>query len=214
MKNFLSALMFLSFFQTPFASGSDIELGIPGHGGTGCPAGSASVTLSPDSKAISIIFDEFIVEAGGNSGKTVARKNCNLAIPIKVPGGFSVSIVDIDYRGYVSLPSRSEARFTAEYFFAGQRGPVYQKRFVGQTDEDFLLSNRLGLQANIWSPCGQSVNLRVNASMLVRTNSQRADSIAMVDSADVSAGLVYHFKYRRCGGEYEEDDNGFSDGWN
>src|SRR5210317_1389202 len=97
-------LLFLSFA----VYADDIFLGVPGYGGNGCPAGSASVTLSPDAKSLSIIFDEFITET--NRRKPIDRKSCNLAIPVHVPQGLSVSIIDIDYRGFVSLPSRSFAR--------------------------------------------------------------------------------------------------------
>ncbi|HZY67241.1 MAG TPA: DUF4360 domain-containing protein, partial [Devosia sp.] len=82
----------------------DIALGEPGYGGTGCPDGSASVTLSPDAKSLSILFDEYYVEAGGSTNKSLDRKSCNIAIPVHVPQGLSVSILNIDYRGYNSLP--------------------------------------------------------------------------------------------------------------
>src|SRR5262249_52788568 len=60
----------------------DIYLGIPSYGGTGCPAGTASVTLSPDAKALSILFDTYVAEVGGTSGKTLDRKSCNVAVPV------------------------------------------------------------------------------------------------------------------------------------
>ena len=66
------------------ADSDDIRLGRPGYGGNGCPAGSASATLSPDRKALSIIFDEFMVEAGGSTRRKVSRKSCNIAIPVHV----------------------------------------------------------------------------------------------------------------------------------
>jgi len=192
----LSAIVAVALMGTVKAD--DIQLGHPGYGGNGCPSGSASVTLSPDNKALSIIFDEFIVEAGGFSGKRIARKSCNIAIPVHVPQGFSVSIVDVDYRGYNSLPRGAMSRFSAEYFFAGRRGPKYRKTFRGSLDDDFTLSNQLGLVANTWSACGQDVNLRVNTSMMVRTNRGRTEALSTVDSADFNAGLVYHLQWRRC----------------
>ena len=180
------------------AQADDIQLGYPGYGGNGCPSGSASVTLSPDNKALSILFDEFQVEAGGFSGRRVARKSCNIAIPVHVPQGMSVSIIEADYRGFNSIPRGGMSRFSAEYFFAGKRGPRYRKTFRGGIDDDYTLSNTLALSALTWSPCGQSVNLRVNTSMMVRTNRMGDDALSTVDSADFNAGLVYHLKWRRC----------------
>ncbi len=176
---------------------NDIELGDPAYGGTGCPAGSASAALSEDKKSLSIIFDQFVVEAPAASN-VPARKNCNIAIPVHVPQGYSVSVVDVDYRGYVSLPSQADARLTAEYFLAGYRGPTYSKLFIGRTDTDYVFNNEIGIQAQVWSPCGADTILRVNASMLVRNKSYRDAALATVDTADFRAGIKYKFQWRRC----------------
>ena len=143
------------------------------------------------------IFDQFISEAGPRS-KSIDRKSCNVAIPVHVPSGFSISIISADYRGFVSLPRNATAKLQAEYFFAGMQGPRYIKDFNGRTDNDYTFTNQLGVQAMVWSPCGADVNLRVNASMQVRNTNRSLDAIATVDSADISAGLVYHIQMRRC----------------
>lgn len=194
-------LALTSMLSTGAANANGITLGEPGYGGSGCPAGSASVTLSPDSTSLSIIFDEYMVEAGGDTRKRIARKNCSIAIPVNVPQGFSVSIIDVDYRGYVSLPRGAQARFSAEYFFAGRRGPRFVKSFRGYTDDDYLISNKLGVHATVWSACGADVNLRVNSSMLVRTNRRKEEALATVDSADFASGIVYQLQWKTCGND-------------
>ena len=72
MKTLLSAAL-LSLSVVSFAQ-DDIALGVPGYGGNGCPAGSASVTLSPDAKSLSInIFvvmtDEHNAVAAGDAAE-------------------------------------------------------------------------------------------------------------------------------------------------
>lgn len=175
-----------------------IQLGYPAYGGNGCPSGTASATLSPDGKSLSVIFDQFIAEAGPASGRTLDRKSCNIAVPVHVPNGFSISIIAVDYRGYVGLPAGANARMQAEYFFAGMRGPVFTQDFQGRTDRDYVFNNTLGIQAMVWSPCGADVNLRVNASMMVRNSSRLSDAMATVDSADFNAGIIYQIQMRRC----------------
>jgi hypothetical protein len=177
-----------------YAQSDDIELGRPGYGGNGCPGGSASVTLSPDKKSLSIIFDDFIVETSNR--RKVARKSCNIAIPVHVPQGYAVSIIEADFRGFISLPRRGEARFSSEYFFAGQRGPRYTKRFRGEFDDEYLIGNTIGVESLVWSKCGADVNLRVNSSLMVRT--RRGEGLATLDSADFNAGIVYHVQWKRC----------------
>jgi Domain of unknown function (DUF4360) len=177
-----SATLLLVSSGQAFAGGVAIQGA--GYGGNGCPSGSASVNVSPDGQELSILFDKF------KADKNTRRASCNLTIPIKVPQGFQISLYDADYRGYVA--PRTTANLRSEYFFAGQRGPVFQRTFRGETD--YNVRDRLETMANVWSACGDSVNMRVNSSM----TASGAGS-ASVDSFDLShKGLVYHIKYRNC----------------
>ena len=92
----IAALLISGSFASLSYAQDDIALGNPGYGGTGCPDGTASVTLSPDQKSLSILFDVFVVEAGGATNKSFDRKVCNVAIPVHVPQGISVSVHAID----------------------------------------------------------------------------------------------------------------------
>lgn len=194
MKKILVSFAIAMLSLPSFAD--DIRLGNPAYNGTGCPSGSASVALSPDFKSLSILFSQFMVQAGGTSGRTLERKNCDVAVPVHVPNGLSVSVINIDYRGFHSLPAGSMAQFNAEYFFAGARGPSYSKFFMGPYADNYVLRNSLTGAAVSWSPCGQDVNLRATASMFVR--SSRAEALSTVDSADIKAGLIYSLQFRRC----------------
>ena len=198
MKKILAIAALLigsSFAGTAFAD--DIALGEPGYGGTGCPDGSASVTLSPDAKSLSILFDEYYVEAGGATNKSLDRKSCNIAIPVHVPQGLSVSILTIDYRGFNSLPSGARSVFNVEYFFAGQRGPRFSKTFRGELDQDYLITHKLPATALVWSACGADVNLRTNSSIRVQTR-QNKEALATVDSEDINAAIKYQLQWKRC----------------
>ncbi|MBL7688296.1 MAG: DUF4360 domain-containing protein [Bdellovibrionaceae bacterium] len=186
----------LSVVTSTTAMAADIQLGMPGYGGTGCPANSASVTLAPDQKSLSILFDQYVVEAG--NGRTMDRKSCNIAIPVRVPQGYSISVFQIDYRGFNSLPAGARSQFNVEYFFAGSRGVRQTKSFFGPASNLYELTDHLTAEALVWTPCGADTNLRVNTSMLVQSNRRQEQAMATVDSADVTAGLVYHIAWRTC----------------
>lgn len=189
-------MLFWGALASPMAYADDISLGTPGYGGTGCPAGSASVTLSPDHKSLTLIFDSFQVEA--NSFRKLGRKSCNIAIPVHIPQGYSVSIIEADYRGFNALPAGAESQFSSEYFFAGTRGPKVTRKFHGPLDSDYLVESDVIVSALVWSACGADVNLRVNSSLYVKTNNFGDDALATVDSADFKAGILYQLKWRRC----------------
>ena len=198
MKMLLTGAVALSALAAAMpASADDIALGIPGYGGSGCPAGSVSTTLSPDGKSLSLIFDQYEVSAGGSTGRSFDRKSCNVAIPVHVPNGYSISVFSVDYRGFNHLARGATSQFNVEYFFAGGRGPAFRRSFWGDLEGDYFINNQLVAESLVWSPCGQSVNLRTNASLRVNTVANREAS-ATIDSQDVNAAIVYHVKMRRC----------------
>lgn len=193
----IAVLALTGSFATLAHAQNDIALGIPGYGGTGCPGGSVSATLSPDAKSLSLLFDAYIVEAGGDTGKTFDRKSCNVAIPVHVPQGLAVSILAIDYRGYNNVPAGARSQFNVEYFFAGTRGPTFRRTFNGPKDEDYLIRNELTARSLVWSACGADVNLRTNSSIRVSTTGNK-QALATVDSEDVSAAIIYQLQWKQC----------------
>lgn len=191
-------LMFFVVLSSSYAMADDIYLGQPAYGGNGCPQGTASAVLSPDRKTLSVLFDNYQATAGRGTGRTLDRKSCNLAVPVHVPQGLSVSLFQMDYRGFNDLPRGGSSRFSVEYFFAGQRGPSTAKDFYGSLNDEYLITNQVAATALVWSPCGADTNLRINSSMQVRTNSANEQAMATVDSADIRSGIVYHVQWRRC----------------
>jgi hypothetical protein len=193
----LAAVALFSGFAGATHAEEPITLGEPGYGGTGCPGGSVSATLSPDATSLSLLFDSYQVEAGGETGKKFDRKSCNIAIPVHVPQGISISILSIDYRGFNQFEAGSDSTFSVEYFFAGLRGPTFTKTFKGPQGEDYLIHNELTAQTIVWSKCGTDVNLRTNSSIRVNTKNNK-QALATVDSEDVSAAIVYQLQWKQC----------------
>ncbi len=179
------------------AYADDIALGDPSYGGTGCPDGTASATLSPDAKSLSILFDAYFAEAGGSTNKSFDRKSCNIAIPVHVPQGLSISVLAIDFRGYNNIPTGGKTTFNVEYFFAGVKGPSYTKNFNGPVDDEYLIQNQLTASAMVWSACGADVNLRTNSAIRVQTK-QNKEALATVDTQDVKAGIIYQLQWKQC----------------
>jgi len=76
MSSLLKAALLVSTLATTIVHADDISIGMPAYGGNGCPAGTASAVLSPDAKSLSLIFDQFIVEAGGGN-RSLERNSCS-----------------------------------------------------------------------------------------------------------------------------------------
>jgi len=183
---------------TAFAQdANDIYLGEPDYGGSGCPDGTVSTILSDDAQSLSVLFDEYIAETDGKRRR--ARSSCNIAVPVHVPQGWSVSLIGIDYRGYAEIPNKGKGVFSVEYFFAGHKGPKYSKTFKGGYEDDFMIDNDLLVGALVWSKCGTDVILRANTSL--RTQKRKTtdwEAYMALDSADFDAGILYKLQWRSC----------------
>ncbi|BAZ41954.1 hypothetical protein NIES4101_79220 [Calothrix sp. NIES-4101] len=131
------------------------------YGGSGCPGGTASISFSPNGQKLTIRFNQFI--ARGNKPNE-SRKNCNLTIPVRVPKGYQVSLNNASYRGNVA--PRTTGKLRAEYFFAGQPGSIFSRAFTGK--REYNVRDSLRNKTNVWSRCGDSVNMRVNSSMIAQ----------------------------------------------
>jgi hypothetical protein len=181
------------------AQNPGITLGLPVAAGSGCPPGSVEATVSPDGTTVSVLFSQYIVEAGQGTGVSFARKNCSVRIPVNVPQGISISLVAVDFRGFNGLPPGARSTFAVEYFFASARGPTFTRPFTGPLFDNYVIHNELGLYS--WtSQCGQSPILATNSNMSViaagGANGQYA--MATVDSEDVGVSLIYQLSWRRC----------------
>ena len=170
-----------------------------GYAGNGCIAGSADVLLASDKKSATVAFDDYIVEAGGDGQRTFGRKKCDLSFGLKVPEGYSVALLNAEYRGFTDLPRGARATFTRDYFFAGSRGPRMKKSFRGEQSDDFYIADNLGIMSRVYSKCGADVILRSKTAATVKTKRGR-EAMMAVDSVDISSKTIfrYNFSWRKC----------------
>lgn len=199
MNAFKSVIVLAAVILSTAAAQAQISLGQPAYGGTGCPAGTASATLTPDGSILSILFDQFVAEAGNTNGRQIDRQSCNVRIPVNVGQGYQVALLAFDYRGYVAVPWGGQAVFDANYAYVGQQNPVrFSKTFRGGVNQNYSVTNELISTTQVWSACGAQVMLSVNANVRAIAPSSMQQTMITVDSVDVTAGLLYKVQWRRC----------------
>ena len=199
MKKLLAVCLLTFVSSTPAWAGNpnDISLGTPGYGGTGCPQGTVTAVLSPDAKSLSVLFDQYFTQTG--RGVKLGRASCNVAVPVHVPQGLSVSLVAVDYRGFADIPQGGTGNFSVEYFFAGMKGPSRSVNFPGNYADNFTVSDTLQVGAIVWSACGEDVILRSNSNIrATKKGNFGDDAYIAVDSADFNAGIIYKLQWKHC----------------
>jgi hypothetical protein len=195
-----SLLTFAALLLSVAAANAQISLGSPVYGGTGCPAGSASVSLTEDQQTLSILFDSFVVQAPTVQNAMFDRKSCNLRIPVRVGPGYQVALIAFDYNGFAAIPSGGRGNFEARYAYVGQMRPAIFRKSFGAQIGNYSLKNELISTSVDWTPCstGKDLMMVVDANILAQTNARRDSAQLSIDSVDVSTGLLYKYQIRRC----------------
>ena len=183
---FLGAMAFLTIAAAQSASAAPnpntVYFADPAYGGSGCPQGTASYSLTPDGQILTMLFDSYFADP--------VRKTCNISIPVHVPNGFQVSTISADYRGF----AQGKGELKRSYFFAGDTGPSFTDVLGTPSGLTYLKSDNLIATSNSWSRCGQDVNLRINSAVRGLTR----NSMIGVDSLDLKEGIIFHLQYRTC----------------
>jgi hypothetical protein len=177
MKVSTFLILFLTVGPTCYGSmENSIQLKATSYAGTGCPHDSTTIILNDDHTNVNIDFTQFSIEGGGNNSRGLNRKTCVLSLPIQIPKGFKLGVVQMNWQGELELSADSRAKVTAELFFSGEKGKTITKDFSGAARNDFLLSEgslKPG-KSTVWSPCGEtSLLLRINTSLLLMNKETR-----------------------------------------
>ena len=202
-----------SFFAGPASATGYLDLPVPPPSdrividvvtvnGSGCPAGTAAVAVSPDNTAFTVTYSNYMALVGVGSAATDWRKNCQLNIVVHVPQGFTYAISKVDYRGFASLAPGASAIERANYYFQGQSQTVFSSHtFAGPLGDDWQTTDEVQIAALVWAPCGALRNLNINTelrAMAGTSDTTKTTSFISMDSTDGAIDTVYHFAWALC----------------
>ena len=161
-----------------------------GFAGTGCQAGSISIT-GENTDTLSVLFDSYDAGSDSASGQN-RRASCSFSVPIRVPAGFQVSTMTADWQGF----AEGRTQLNRKYFFAGQPFDAQWLRsnFNSRDGVDYLKRDTMQHQTFTWSPCGRDVTLRINSNIRAMNNK----SYMAVDTVDMKNRVEFHVQWRAC----------------
>lgn len=158
-----------------------------GFAGTGCGAGSYVVS-GADTDTLTILFSSYdAARPASHAASGLERSSCSFALPISVPAGCQVSLLNADWRGF----AEGDTEFFREYFFAGQTKSISKTTSPAgnYTERDRRLRHES------YSLAGEEVILRINSS--VRALAE--ESYIALDTADLHNTLILHLEQEDCG---------------
>lgn len=170
-----------------------VVIGVVGANGSGCPAGTAARRPGAHT-ALTVTFSRFFATVGGDAGPLDFRSNCQFALDVRAPRGYTYAIADIGYRGRAHLAAGASGSQNARSYFTGS----------SQTSE--AGHNLSGPLDGVWrhrdrshplrfSPCGVNRNLNVNADLRVSVGRSGPKSTSWLS---VDSITVYRLAWKRC----------------
>ena len=169
--------------------------------GSGCPAGTAATAVAADNTAFTVTYSNYLAQVGAGAAPTDLRKNCQLALDIHVPQGFTYAIAEADYRGFASLESGATGTERANYYFQGTSPTARVSHdFAGPMSDDWETTDSTAVAALVWAPCGVDRLLNVDTELHVAMGSSdpTTTSFMEMDSTDGSIHTTYHFEWKTC----------------
>ncbi|GGV24608.1 hypothetical protein GCM10010495_45270 [Kitasatospora herbaricolor] len=170
--------------------------------GSGCPAGTAAIAVSPDSTAFTVTYSDYTAQVGLGSKPTDFRKNCQLNLRVHVPQGFTYAIASADYRGFAHLEKGAVGVQKANYYFQGSpQTSSLSHQLTGRLDDSWQVTDTVPVAALVWAPCGESRNFNINTELRVNAGTSdpaRTTSFMTMDSTDGSIRTTYHLAWEYC----------------
>lgn len=172
--------------------------------GSGCPEGTTAVAVAPDNTAFTVTYSQYLAVAGKDATSiSDGRKNCQLAVNVHVPSGFTYAIVKADYRGFANLQSGASAIERANYYFQGYSQTTYVSHTIpGPFNNDWQTTDTADIASVSWYPCGEQRLLNINTELRVTGSSsdsaKTTSSYISMDSTDTDISTQYQVAWKKC----------------
>ncbi|KAF8464687.1 hypothetical protein BDZ91DRAFT_821825 [Kalaharituber pfeilii] len=170
------------------------------YAGTGCPPNSASFELAVDGSNIAIGFSSYVATAGPDISIKENRKNCLININLVYPQGWSYTVHDTDYRGFLSLDDKVTAMQKSTYFFTGDIRQIDTwNSWVGPIQGDYKFRDTIEKAAIVWSSCDAKTTLNINTQIRVDNKDNKEGSgLITTDSVSHKVTHIIGFQWKKC----------------
>lgn len=172
--------------------------------GSGCPAGTARAEFSPDGSALTVLYDQFMVQVEGKDRNS--RANCHVVIRIRKPEGYAFAVEAADFRGFISLDPgvRGEQKIQVESGFgefAEATASWATQSWMGPVQDNFVVSATRPLEGAQFLSCVQpkkQARISVKSAILLRAGKSGGSGMLAIDSFDGSLVQTYRLRWIDC----------------
>ncbi|HEX6359337.1 DUF4360 domain-containing protein [Actinophytocola sp.] len=178
---------------------SEVVVDVVAVNGTGCPPGTAGISVSPDNTTFTVTYDQYLARLGVGAAPTDFRKSCQLNMGMHVPDGYTYAISRAEFRGFASLAAGATGRQRAGYYFAGQvPTPFHLHTFTGPLEDEWQTVDEIGEADMIFHPCGAQRNLNISTELRVLAGTSDPATSTSSLAMKSSASTIYHLQWKHC----------------
>lgn len=181
--------------------GDRIVLDVVTVNGSGCPPGTADVSILSDNTGFRVTYRDFLARAGGSATPTEFRKNCQINVLVHIPQGFTFAIASAEYRGRARLESGASALQRSNYYFQGSADNNYvDHSFSGPLSAVWETRDVTPVAELVYAPCGQYRNLNINTELRVDEGTQNANKVSTMSmrATEGNVDTLYNFHWKQC----------------
>jgi hypothetical protein len=179
-----------------------ITVSVVAVNGSGCPAGTAAVAVSPDNTAFTVTYSQYLAQVGVGALPPDRYRNCELDLDVHVPQGFTYAIASADYRGFADLATGATGTERANYYFQGDPHTALSSHpFNGPYENNWEGVDSVPAAALVFAPCGVDRIFNVNTQLLVdpgTSNTSTTTSFMTMDSTDGAVTTIFQFAWETC----------------
>lgn len=176
-----------------------ITLDVQTVNGSGCPAGTASVSMLSDNTGFRINYYAFRAEDGGNADPTDFRKNCQVNLLVHIPQGFTFAVARADYWGKGHLASGATALQRSNYYYQGSsENSFVDHTFSGPLDGTWRSTDITQTADLVYAPCGATRSLNINTELRVDSGSSSGKSYMSMRASDGEVYTLVQFQWKQC----------------
>ncbi|SMF29255.1 DUF4360 domain-containing protein [Pseudobacteriovorax antillogorgiicola] len=169
--------------------------------GSGCADSTAvGSNISADAQAFTLTFNSFSAEIGPGIPLGDRRSKCKIKVDLRIPGGWSYALFDVDYRGEVALEEGVNATFNSQYYFQSRSSDrvIFESHLQGEIFDFFQRRDTVGISDVVWSPCGKNRALNIESEVSLDTDHSDRSGAFYIDSMDGSFTQVYSIQWLKC----------------
>lgn len=165
--------------------------------GSGCPPGTATVAALPDRTGFTVRYSEFLAEAGAGTNPTGQRKNCQIAVLVEVPAGWTFAIAEAQYRGRARLEAGATGLQRTNYYWQGSSDNAYVDHSFAGPLRDLWATTDVA-HALVYRPCGSQLILNLNTELRVEPGTSTRKSFLSMRSTEGAVDTLFHFSWTQC----------------